>query len=68
LKLKKKNLKKHKTHEDLLHFCPYPATYRMFGAVVEKYGLSKEVLTHDYVYPVKYEQLNVLTAPAYKLS
>ena len=67
LKLKRKNLKKHRTHEDRMHYCPYPATYRMFGAVIMKYNLAQKVLTHDYVYPVKYEQLNMLTAPAFNL-
>ena len=68
LKLKKKALKKYKTHEDRMHYCPYPATYRMFGAVIIKYNLSQKVLPHEYVYPVKYEELNKLTAPAFKLA
>ena len=67
-KLKKKALKKYKTHEDRLHYCPYPATYRMFGAVVMKHNLSQKVLSHDYVYPVVYEEISKLTAPAFKLS
>lgn len=66
-KLKRKVLRKYKTHEDLLHYCPYPATYRMFGAVILKNGLSECILPHDYVYPITYDEINKLTAPAFKL-
>lgn len=68
LKLKRKTLKKYKTHEDRMHYCPYPATYRMFGSVIQKYNLSQRVFPHDYVYPVKYDELNKLNAPAFNLS
>ena len=68
LALKKACLAKYKTHEERIKNCVYPATYRVFGAVLMKHCLEDKLLPPECVYPVKYNELNKLTAPAFKLS